>query len=268
MVQQGTRKSGVRSPVPSPSLGGQERRAGPAAQPDRSALHELLARKLPDCRNETIRALTGTARLRTVYLGEAIYRQGEPPPLTAILEGFGTFRRTTVHGVYLASGVGRAGDLFGFSGMASVASSVELVAVTECQVAQWPGSEIRAHAGEDPGLAMDAVDSMASALHAMIERVDGFVHQDARARVVRILARHRDLFFGDPAILTRAHLPSLVGTSREMTGRVLRQLEREGTIERVGRTGLRLLRPDHLTAGAGYGRGRRGRAVATAEHAQ
>jgi hypothetical protein len=35
------------------------------------------------------------------------------------------------------------------------------------------------------------------------------LHQDARRRVIRILARHRDLFFGDPAILTRAHLPTL-----------------------------------------------------------
>jgi hypothetical protein len=31
-----------------------------------------------------------------------------------------------------------------------------------------------------------------------------------------------------------------------MTGRVLRELERDGTIVRVGRTGLRLLRPDRL----------------------
>ncbi|HTE65808.1 MAG TPA: Crp/Fnr family transcriptional regulator, partial [Candidatus Binatia bacterium] len=145
-------------------------------------------------------------------------------PLTLILRGFGAFRRTTVDGQHLSSGVGRAGDLFGFSGMASVASSVELFALTDCRVAQWPGAEVRALAGEDPGLAIDAVDSMAKALHVMVERVEGFLHQDARRRVVRILARHRDLFFGDPAILTRAHLPGLVGTSREMTGRVLRQL--------------------------------------------
>jgi hypothetical protein len=39
-----------------------------------------------------------------------------------------------------------------------------------------------------------------------------------------------------------------VGTSREMTGRVIRQLEREGTIARVGRTGLRLLDPQRLDA--------------------
>ncbi len=41
-------------------------------------------------------------------------------------------------------------------------------------------------------------------------------------------------------------MPSLVGTSREMTGRVLRELERERLIARVGHRGLRLLRPDRL----------------------
>jgi hypothetical protein len=65
--------------------------------------------------------------------------------------------------------------------------------------------------------------------------------------VVRILDRHRNLFFGESPILNRGHLTGLVGTTREMTGRVLRQLEREGTLARVGRNGLVLLRPEHLT---------------------
>jgi CRP-like cAMP-binding protein len=91
---------------------------------------------------------------------------------------------------------------------------------------------------------------MAASLHATVERIEGFLHQDARRRVLRILARHRELFFGERAVLSRSHLPGLVGTSREMTGRVLRQLEREGMIERFGRSGLRLLRPDRLEAGA------------------
>jgi DNA-binding GntR family transcriptional regulator len=68
--------------------------------------------------------------------------------------------------------------------------------------------------------------------------------------VLRILARHRALFFADPPVLTRAHLAGLVGTSQEMTRRVLRQLEREGAIAREGRSGLRLLRPDLLEAAA------------------
>jgi CRP-like cAMP-binding protein len=50
--------------------------------------------------------------------------------------------------------------------------------------------------------------------------------------------------------MTRAYLPALVGTSREMTGRVLRQLESDGIVRRVGRDRLRLLDADRLALAA------------------
>jgi CRP-like cAMP-binding protein len=215
----------------------------------RSSLPESLARSLPRCRADTVGRLLQTVRVRALGPGEHIYRQGEPVPLTLIVAGYGAARRTTLNGKELVSGVAFAGVLFGWSGIASVPSSVELVALTECDVAQWEGSEIRTLATRDPGLALAAMDSMAWSLHQSVERIEGFLHQDARLRVLRILAQHRDLFFGESPVLTRAHLPGLVGTSREMTGHVLRQLEREGTLKRVGRSGLQLLRPDQLDVG-------------------
>jgi CRP-like cAMP-binding protein len=218
---------------------------------DRRLLRELLVAALPGCRDETIERLVQTARVRSVRPGEHIYRQGEPVPLTLILRGYGAARRTTVDGKELVSGVAPPGVLFGWSGLASVPSSVELVALTEGGVGQWRGADIRTLATADPGLGLAAIDSMAWSLHQTVERIEGFLHQDARQRVVRVLAQYRELFFGEPAVLTRTHLPGLVGTTREMTGRVLRQLEREGTVARVGRVGLKLLRPDQLDVGTG-----------------
>lgn len=226
-----------------------ERPTDTAPATARRLLRELLDRVLPGCRPDTIDRLVQTVRAQTLKPGERIYRQGDPVPLTIILKGYGAARRTTENGKELLSGVAPAGVLFGWSGLAAVPSSVELVALTECEIGQWRGGEVRVLAGADPGLALAAIDSMAWSLHQTVERIEGFLHQDARLRVVRILARHRDLFFADPPILTRAHLPGLVGTSREMTGHVLRQLEREGTVARVGRTGLKLLRPDQLEIG-------------------
>jgi CRP-like cAMP-binding protein len=220
-----------------------------APTPERQSLHDHLVRSLPGSRPETIERLIQTVRVRTVRPGQQIYRQGDPVPLTIILAGYGAARRTTVNGRELLSGVAPAGVLFGWSGLASVPSSVELVALTECEVGQWPGTEIRLLAAADPGLALAAIDSMAWSLHQTVERIEGFLHQDARLRVVRVLAQHRALFFGEPPVLTRTHLPGLVGTSREMTGKVMRQLEREGTVARVGRAGLKLLRPDQLELG-------------------
>jgi CRP-like cAMP-binding protein len=210
------------------------------------SLRELLERSLPGCRIGTVVQLLETVRVRTLQPGQQIYRQGSPVPLTIILDGYGAARRTTVNGKELLSGVAPAGVLFGWSGLASVPSSVELVALTTCQIGQWHGPEVRTLAASDPLLALAAIDSMAWSLHQAVERIEGFLYQDARLRVVRILAQHRDLFFGEPPVLTRTHLPGLVGTSREMTSKVLRQLECEGTVARVGRAGLKLLRPDRL----------------------
>lgn len=213
---------------------------------ERRALHDLLIDALPRVRPATIRLLADTARIWEARAGDRIYSQGEPVPLTLILRGHGVARRTTDSGQELLSGVAPPTILFGYSGIAAVASSVEIVAVTTCEVAQWTGAQFRSLVYDDPELALAAIDSMAGSLHATVERIEGFLHQNARRRVLRILARHRDLFFGDPPVLTRAQLPGLVGTSREMTSRVLRQLEREGTVARDGHQRLKLLRPELL----------------------
>jgi CRP-like cAMP-binding protein len=228
---------------------GDVRRAGAGTEALRAALRAQLVETLATCRPETVASLVDSARLRVVQPGESIYEQGETVPLTLILRGYGVAERMTADGHMLMSGVAPAGVLFGFSGIASTQSSVEITALAECEVAQWAGPEFRTLVAGDPGLALAAIDSMAASLHSTIELIEGFLHQDARRRVLRILARHRKLFFEEPAVLNRTHLPGLVGTSREMTRRVLRQLEREGTVARHGRVGLRLLEPERLEAG-------------------
>ena len=205
---------------------------------------------LPGCQPETTKFLVETAELRPFQSDETLFEQGEPIPMILILRGHGAFRRTTVDGQRLMVGIANPGQLFGITSLASIIASVELVALTDGVVATWRGSDIRALVTNDQGFALYLVDRLSLFLSILTEKVDGFLHQDARRRVIRILARYRDLFFADPAVLTRSQLPSLVGTSREMTGRVLRELEREGTLLRVGRNGLRLLRPDQLDAHA------------------
>jgi CRP-like cAMP-binding protein len=216
------------------------------ATADHHSLLDMIQRALPGAVSDTWHDLGTTARLRTFSVDEVIIHQGAPIPLTMIVSGYATFRRTTVSGHQLIIGTADPGYLFGFSSISSTLASVDVVALTPAQVATWPGSAIRRLALRDPGFAVEVIDWLSRFVTVLTEKVDGFLHQDARLRVIRVLARHRDLFFSDPAILSRSHLPGLVGTSREMTGRVLRELEREGTVARVGRTGLRLLRPDQL----------------------
>ena len=214
-------------------------------------VRRLLKGALPGTGDHTIRFLADRAVIRSVRNGEIVFRQGEPVRLFLITRGYGAFRRTTVDGQQVVVGLATPGDLMGLTNIAATISSVEFSGLADCELALWPGLDVRQVVASDPGLALDIIDRMAAFLDILTQKVDGFLHQDARRRVVRILARHRDLFFGEPPIVSRAILPGLVGTSREMTGRVLRELERDQTVVRVGRTGLRLLRPDRLEADVG-----------------
>jgi CRP-like cAMP-binding protein len=224
--------------------------ATPPAEPHE--IRGLIERALPGTRHETSQVLVEAAHLRRLRSDEIVFQQGEPIPLTLIIRGYGAFRRTTIDGQQLIVGIAMPAQIYGFSSVAATPSTVDLVALMDCEVAIWRGPEVRRLAAADPGFGLAMIDTMAIHMNMITEKVDGFLHQNARRRVVRVLARHRDLFFSSPALLSRAHLPSLVGTSREMTGRVLRQLEQEGTVARVGRTGLRLLRPERLDADAAH----------------
>ena len=206
----------------------------------------MIARALPTARPQTHQLLAEMGQVRAIGANEIIFWQGEPIPMTLVMQGHAAFRRTTPDGRQLVLGLVTRGDLFGYTSIAGKRASVDLVAVSSAEVAVWPTRGLRPLAAADQGLALDVIDGMARYIVDITERLDGFIHQDARRRVVRVLARYGDLFFDRPAVLSRSHLPSLVGTSREMTGRVIRELEREGTIIREGRTGLRLLSPARL----------------------
>ena len=254
-------------------MSAQESPSSSTSTSDHAEINALIERALPGCGPQAYRLLAETGRIGLVRRGEVIFRQGEPIPLTLMVRGHGAFRRTTVDGQVLMVDIAQPGDLFGYSSIASTHTPVDLVALTDGEVVLWKGTDIRRIAASDSALALVVIDRMAGFLASLTEKVDGFLHQDARRRVIRILNRHRDLFFAEPAVLSRSHLPGLVGTSREMTGRVLRELEREGTIARFGRTGLTLLRPDQLHADVvqlsrGRSRGRPGAAPAERDSGQ
>jgi len=205
------------------------------------SIEARIADALPGSNPESVSLLATSARLRGVRPGELIFRQGDAIPFTLLLSGHAAFRRTTADGQLLFVGVAYPGELFGMSSISATVASTEMVALTDAVVLSWRGLDVRRLAETDARFALYVIDRLSLFATMLTEKLDGFLHQDAQRRVIRVLARHRDLFFSDPPVLTRTHLPGLVGTSREMTGRVLRALEREGVVARVGRAGLRLL---------------------------
>jgi len=214
--------------------------------PEPGDLSRIIASVIPNARPDTHLALAQVARVQSLAAKDVIFRQGEPILLTLVLDGYTSFRRTTADGRQLVLGVATRGNMFGFSSISARRAGVDLVALTGARVAVWRGQHVRKLATDDLGLATDAIDGMADFIVDITERLEGVIHQNTRQRVVRVLARYNDLFFGQPAVLSRSHLPGLVGTSREMTSRVIRELERDGMVARVGRNGLQLLAPARL----------------------
>ena len=191
--------------------------------------------------------------MRTFAPGETIVGQGDTSSVALVLDGHVAIRRTTVDGRELIVRIVTRGGLTGFLTLAARPAGGDAVALTSGPAAVWRSAEVRALANTDPGLAIDILDNVLGTFGELVSRLDSLLYQDALRRVARVLDQHAALFFGDRPVLTRAQLPTIVGTSREMTGRVLRILESRNVVARVGRDRLRLLDPEGLAATAGSG---------------
>ena len=122
-------------------------------------------------------------------------------------------------------------------------STTEFLALSAGSVALWPGSRVQAMAAGRRRIC-DRPPGGRAPRRRGAGRADGWAPAPGRQASCGPGPRsHAEIVFGDEAVVSRAYLPALVGTSREMTGRVLRQLETEGVVERIGRGRLRLSTP-------------------------
>ena len=218
------------------------------SQVSSSTLPDALAEAFPHSRAETRRTLGMVSVIRTFEPGEVIIRQGDASSLSLVLDGHVAVRRTTAEGRQFIVRLVTTGRLSPVLPFAARPASADAVALTPSVVAIWRSRDLRSLAMSDPGLAVDVLDDVLGSLDEVVGRLDSLLYQDALRRVARVLHRHADLFFAEPPALARAQLPHLVGTSREMTGRVIRVLEAKRVVARVGRQRLRLLDPDGLAA--------------------
>lgn len=211
-------------------------------------LQRLLAEVFPQSRTETRTALVNTATIQTFAPGQVMFRQGDATPVALVLDGHVAIRRTSLDGRQLIVRIIDRGKLAAFFPLQGRPSVADVIALTPTPLALWTGPWVRSLATVDPGLGVDLLDHVLDTHEEVLARIDTLLYQDALLRVARILHLHADLFFADEPVLTRDYLPTLVGTSREMTGRVLRVLEARSLVARVGRNRLRLLDPDGLAA--------------------
>lgn len=216
-------------------------------------IHYVVDRAFPRARSKTRRWMVAHADVRAFGPGQTVVAQGHEGETIVVLNGHIGLRRTTLEGREVIPRIVAMGQLASLLPIARRPTVFECVALTPSRVAVLSGADLRALAEEDAGLGMDLLEHALDAMMGIVEQLDGLLHQDASRRVARVLQQHAALFFGDAAVLTRAYLPALVGTSREMTGRVLRRLEADGVVARVGPDRLQLLDAAALARTASIG---------------
>ena len=214
---------------------------------DLETVAEVLDETFPGSRPDTRRALILSVEVRTFRARQTVLAQGDDTHFGVVLEGHVGIRRTTVDGRELMPLIASRGQLGPTLPIAGRPSSAELLGLSPGRIALWSSSDVHALAAKDAGFALALLEHVLLAVEEVVERMDGLLYQNAQRRVARVLDQHAEIVFGDQAVVTRSYLPALVGTSREMTGRVLRQLEAEGVVERIGRGRLRLLDAAELT---------------------
>ena len=137
-----------------------------------------------------------------------------------------------------------AGDFFGemglFDNMDSRSAWVK--AKTECEVAEISYTKFREISTEDPKVLYFIGEQMASRLRQTTRKVGDLAFLDVTGRVARTLLdlcsepdamTHPD---GMQIRITRQELGRIVGCSREMVGRVLKDLEERELISVSGKT--------------------------------
>jgi CRP-like cAMP-binding protein len=213
---------------------------------DPQSVAEVVGTAFPRALPETRQTLVATAELQSFRSRETVIPQGDESLVGLVIDGHAGFRRTTVDGREVIPMVASRGQLGPIMPIAGRAFTTDLLGLSPGRIALWPGVAVQALAANDAGLALDLLEHVLKAVEEIVERMDGLLYQSASRRVARILDQHSALIFAEEGAVPRGYLPALVGTSREMTGRVLRKLESDGVVKRVGRDQLRLLDADRL----------------------
>lgn len=136
------------------------------------------------------------------------------------------------------------GDFFGEMGLFDQAAgrSAWIKAKTECEVAEISYSKFRELAKEDAEILFAVSAQVAGRLRATTRKVGDLAFLDVTGRVARTLMdlckqpeamTHPD---GMQIKITRQEIGRIVGCSREMVGRVLKNLEEQGLIAVKGKT--------------------------------
>ena len=208
-----------------------------------------VARLWPGADTATLGRLEGEARQQTFASRDLLSARGMQLPPFVVLEGHVMARRVAETGQVYAALIAGPGYLGGVHSISDPSADplYELVALTDGTWATWDPGFMRELALEDAGLAVHLLDQSAEYSVVLNMRLDERSFETARERMAAILTRYGEAIFDTRhPVAQRTDLAAMMGTSRGMMYRALRELEAEGLVRRDRGGGIKILDGERL----------------------
>jgi len=208
-----------------------------------------IARMLPAAGAGTLRRLERAAKQRTFVRRDLLHARGIQIPPFVMLSGHVMARRVAETGQVRAALIAGPGYLGGTRSISDPDGEAlyELVALTDGTWATWDPRFVRELALQDAGLAVGLLDQSSDFAVVLNMRLDERSFENARQRLAAILTRYGKVIFDTPhPVAQRADLAAMIGTSRVMMYRALRELEAAGLVVRQRSGGINILDEERL----------------------
>jgi CRP-like cAMP-binding protein len=208
-----------------------------------------LGRLLPEADATALHRLAEGAQERPFGRRDVLHSRGSFVPPFVVLDGYVMFRRVAETGQVRAALIAGPGFLGGLRSISDPDGDAiyELVALTDGSWATWDPRFVRGLALADAGLAIGLLDHSSELTVVLNMRLDERSFETARQRLAAILTRYGKVIFDTPhPVAQRADLAAMIGTSRVMMYRALRELEADGLVERQRSGGIIVLDEERL----------------------
>jgi CRP-like cAMP-binding protein len=203
-----------------------------------------LARLLPDVDAGTLGRLERAARQQTFGRRDLLHARGMQLPPFVLLDGHVMARRVAETGQVRAALIAGPGYLGGLRSVSDPDAEAiyELIALTDATWATWAPRFVRDLALEDARLAVGLLDHSADLTLILDMRLDERSFETVRQRLAVILTRYGNVIFDTPhPVAQHADLAAMIGTSRAMMYRAIRELEADGLVQRQHGGGIVVL---------------------------
>lgn len=203
----------------------------------------LLKIRKPDSNPTLERFLEHCHRKRYPIRSIIIHAGDSPDTLYYIIQGSVRVMIEDDNGHEMVLAYLNKGDFFGEMGLFDIDRRSALVVAREnCELAEMSYPKFRFLAQQDPGILFALASQMAARLRHTSRKVINLAFLDVAGRIAHTLlelAKQPDAMThpdGMQIRITRQEIAKIVGCSREMAGRVLKELQDRGLIHARGKT--------------------------------